>query len=100
MNFQTVQDFLKFLSIFLEFLQAIKCPQSFRIYFYEFSNSPELPEGPKYFSRISTSHKIPQSLKILFYEFTNIPRLPEGPTYVYRISISHKMSPKLLNIFL
>ena len=71
MNFQTVQDFLKVLNICLEFLQAIESPQSFRIYFYEFSNIPELPEGPKYFSGIFTSlKKSPKIQNIFFYEFT------------------------------
>ena len=51
MNFQTVQNFLKVLSIFLETVQAIKSPQSFRIFFIEFTNTQELPEGSKYFSK-------------------------------------------------
>ena len=66
MNFQTFQDLLKVLSIFLEFLQAMKSPQCFRIYFYAFSNNPGLPEGPKYVFRIFTSHKMsPKLLKVI-----------------------------------
>ena len=66
MNLQTLQDFLKVLSIFLELLQAIKCPQSLEIFFYEFTNTPGLPEGAKYFSRISTSHIKSPELEIIF----------------------------------
>ena len=70
MNFQTFQNFLKVLSMFIEFLLAITCPQSFWIYFHEFSNSPGLPEGPKYFSRISISHKMsPKLLNIFLWIF-------------------------------
>ena len=97
MNLQTNQDFQKVLSIFLEFLQAIKCPQSLEIFFYEFTNIPELPEGAKYFSRISTSHT---KFRIFFYEFTNISGLPEGAKYFSRISLSHRKTPKLQNIIL
>jgi len=85
------------LSIFLEFLQAIKCPQGLEIFFYEFTNIPELPEGAKYFSRISTSHT---KFRIFFYEFINIPGLSEGAKYFSRTSTSHTKSPKLGNIFL
>ena len=100
MNFQTVQAFLKVLSMFLEFLQAIKCLQSFRIFFYEFSNSPGLPESPNYFIEFLQAIKCLQSFRIFFYEFSNSPGLSESPKYVSRISTSHKMSPKLQNIFL
>ena len=48
MILQTLQDFLKVVNIFLELLHALQSPPSFRIFFYEFTNSPGLPEylGP------------------------------------------------------
>ena len=100
MNLQTFQDFPKVLSIFLEFLLGIKCPQSFRIFFYEFTNTPGLPDGAKYFSRISTSHKKSPSFRIFFYEFTNTTGIPEVARYFSKLSTRYKMSPKLQNNFL
>ena len=49
MNLQTLQVFLKLLNIFLEYLQAVQGNQSFRIFFYEFTKSPALPEVAKHF---------------------------------------------------
>ena len=52
---QTLQVFLKLVNIFLEFLQVLKNPPSFRIFFQVFTNTPGLPEVGEHFSRISTS---------------------------------------------
>ena len=66
MNLQTLKAFLKLVNIFLEFLQAVQGNQSFRIIFYEFTNTLGLPEVAKYFSRTSTNHEKSSKLQNIF----------------------------------
>ena len=100
MNLQTLQDFLKVLSIFLEFLQAMKSPQSFRIFFYDFTNTQDFQKVLIIFQEFLQAIKCPQSFRISFYEFTNTPGFPEGAKYFSRISRIFSLNLETLQDFL
>ena len=66
-NLQSLQDFLKLLNIFQEFLQAIESSPGFRIFFQVFTNTPGLPEVTEHVSRISTSPNKSPRLQNIFW---------------------------------
>ena len=52
-HLQTLKYFLKLANIFLEFIEALQNPQSFRIFFQFLTKTLALPEVVQHFSRIS-----------------------------------------------
>ena len=99
------------LNIFLEFQKTLQSPQSFRLFFQVFTNTPVLPEIAKHISRMSVklvdifvwllikALQSPQSFRIFFQVITNNPVLPDVAEHFSRISRSHTKPPKLQNIF-